>query len=36
MLDTADIVALYGAQHGDPYAVLGMHTDTDGGLWVRR
>ncbi len=35
MLDSADIIALYRAQHSDPYAVLGMHTDADGKLWVR-
>jgi 1,4-alpha-glucan branching enzyme len=35
MLEHAEIIALCRAQHGDPYAVLGMHTDADGGLWVR-
>jgi 1,4-alpha-glucan branching enzyme len=35
MLDSAEIIALCRAEHGDPYAVLGMHTDADGGLWVR-
>jgi 1,4-alpha-glucan branching enzyme len=35
MLDHAEIIALCRAEHGDPYAVLGMHTDADGGLWVR-
>ncbi len=35
MLDTAEIVALCRAEHGDPYAVLGMHVDADGFLWVR-
>ena len=35
MLDHSEIIALCRAQHGDPYAVLGMHTDPDGGLWVR-
>lgn len=35
MLDSADVIALYRAQHSDPYAVLGMHTDDDGKLWVR-
>jgi 1,4-alpha-glucan branching enzyme len=31
MLDNAEIIALCRAEHGDPYAVLGMHTDADGG-----
>ena len=35
MLDSADIIALYRAQHSDPYAVLGMHVDADSKLWVR-
>ncbi|MBP6709033.1 MAG: 1,4-alpha-glucan branching enzyme, partial [Candidatus Accumulibacter sp.] len=35
MLDSAEIIALCRAEHGDPYAVLGMHTDADGKLWVR-
>jgi 1,4-alpha-glucan branching enzyme len=35
MLDQKEIIALCRAEHSDPYAVLGMHTDADGGLWVR-
>ena len=35
MIDNAEIISLCRAEHGDPYAVLGMHTDADGRLWVR-
>ncbi len=35
MLDKAEIIALFRAEHGDPYAVLGMHVDADGFVWVR-
>ena len=35
MLDTVETLALCRAEHGDPYAVLGMHIDAYGGLWVR-
>ena len=34
MLSSADIVALAGASHADPFAVLGMH-ETDDGLSLR-
>jgi 1,4-alpha-glucan branching enzyme len=30
-----DLAALLGARHPDPFAVLGMHADADGDLWVR-
>jgi len=32
MLTADDIAALLEARHGDPFAVLGMHTDADGRL----
>ncbi|MFZ4650532.1 MAG: 1,4-alpha-glucan branching protein GlgB [Rubrivivax sp.] len=35
MLSDADLQALLQARHPDPFAVLGMHTDADGELWVR-
>ena len=35
MLSETDVHALVTARHGDPFAVLGMHNDADGGLWVR-
>jgi 1,4-alpha-glucan branching enzyme len=35
MLAEADIAALLGARHPDPFAVLGMHADTSGALWIR-
>ncbi len=35
MLAEADIAALVGARHPDPFAVLGMHPDASGALWVR-
>ena len=34
MLSPADIAALAGATHHDPFSVLGMH-EASGGLWVR-
>ena len=34
-LNRAQIEALIGAKHADPFAVLGMHTGADGALWVR-
>ena len=35
MLSNADVHALVEARHGDPFAVLGLHADTAGKLWVR-
>ena len=35
MLSETDVQALVSARHGDPFAVLGMHNDAQGGLWVR-
>ena len=35
MLDEAEVETLLSAQHADPFAVLGMHADEQGGLWVR-
>ncbi len=35
MLATADIAALLEARHADPFAVLGLHADAAGKLWVR-
>ncbi len=35
MLSEADVSALLGACHTDPFAVLGMHADDNGALWVR-
>jgi 1,4-alpha-glucan branching enzyme len=35
MLNDADVHALLEARHPDPFAVLGMHADADGALWVR-
>jgi 1,4-alpha-glucan branching enzyme len=35
MLDDADVAALADARHADPFAVLGLHADADGRLWVR-
>jgi 1,4-alpha-glucan branching enzyme len=35
MLTDADARALIEARHPDPFAVLGMHADADGALWVR-
>jgi 1,4-alpha-glucan branching enzyme len=35
MIADADLAALLGARHADPFAVLGMHTGADGALWVR-
>jgi 1,4-alpha-glucan branching enzyme len=34
MLSPADIQALAEGRHGDPFAVLGLHADGDGDLWV--
>ena len=35
MLSDADVSALIGAHHADPFAVLGMHGDSGGALWMR-
>ena len=35
MIDDADCQALQDARHPDPFAVLGMHADARGDLWVR-
>ncbi len=35
MLDNAEVVALCRAEHGDPFAALGLHTDAEGRIWVR-
>ncbi len=35
MIADADLQALLDARHADPFALLGMHADADGGLWVR-
>ncbi|HEY6134044.1 MAG TPA: 1,4-alpha-glucan branching enzyme, partial [Rubrivivax sp.] len=35
MLSAADASALVGARHADPFAVLGLHADDDGALWLR-
>ena len=35
MLSDPDLQALLEARHGDPFAVLGMHSDAEGRLWVR-
>lgn len=35
MLDTGDIEDLLAARHADPFAVLGLHADADGRLWLR-
>ena len=35
MLNEAELRALLDARHPDPFAVLGMHGDADGQLWVR-
>jgi 1,4-alpha-glucan branching enzyme len=35
MLGDADVDALIHARHGDPFAVLGLHADEAGRLWLR-
>lgn len=35
MLTDNDITQLLAARHPDPFAVLGLHTDLDGRLWIR-
>ncbi len=34
-LPDAEVEALVHAQHGDPFAVLGLHADASGALWIR-
>ena len=35
MLDDADVEALAQGRHADPFAVLGLHADAQGALWLR-
>lgn len=35
MIREADVQALIGSRHADPFAVLGLHGDATGKLWVR-
>jgi 1,4-alpha-glucan branching enzyme len=35
MLSAADVAALVQARHADPFAVLGLHADAGGALWLR-
>ncbi|MFN7521083.1 MAG: GlgB N-terminal domain-containing protein, partial [Lysobacteraceae bacterium] len=35
MLDPGAVAALLAARHADPFAVLGLHADAAGTLWVR-
>ena len=35
MLGQGDIAALLAARHPDPFAVLGLHADDAGKLWIR-
>ena len=35
MLSDAEVRALVAAEHADPFAVLGLHADTSGTLWLR-
>ena len=35
MLDPGAVAALLAARHADPFAVLGLHADADGALWLR-
>jgi 1,4-alpha-glucan branching enzyme len=35
MLDDAELDALLGARHADPFSRLGLHADENGRLWVR-
>jgi 1,4-alpha-glucan branching enzyme len=34
-LPAAEVEALVHARHGDPFAVLGLHADASGALWIR-
>ncbi len=35
MLNKAEVIALCRGEHGNPFAVLGMHADSKGRLWLR-
>ncbi|MBL0122307.1 MAG: 1,4-alpha-glucan branching protein GlgB [Betaproteobacteria bacterium] len=35
LLSDVEVSALVGAHHSDPFAVLGMHADGSGALWIR-
>jgi 1,4-alpha-glucan branching enzyme len=35
MLDADQVDLICRARHGDPFSVLGLHADGDGGLWLR-
>ena len=35
MVSDADVERIRSAAHDDPFAVLGMHADAKGSLWVR-
>jgi len=35
LIDEAQLLALIGGQHNDPFAVLGLHAAADGRLWLR-
>ncbi|GHU26227.1 1,4-alpha-glucan branching enzyme GlgB [Betaproteobacteria bacterium] len=35
MLRKAEVLALCRAEHGDPFGVLGLHSDSKGRLWLR-
>ena len=35
MLNKAEVISLCRGEHGDPFAVLGLHADTKGRIWLR-
>lgn len=35
MLSKAEVMSLCRGTHGDPFAVLGLHADSKGCLWLR-
>ncbi len=35
MLSKAEVISLCRGEHGDPFAVLGLHADTKGRIWLR-
>mgnify|MGYP000547127896 FL=1 len=35
MLSKKEVVSLCRGEHGDPFSVLGLHTDSKGRLWLR-
>ena len=35
MLSDTEVQTLVQARHGDPFALLGLHADADGALWIR-